>query len=325
MTEAPAFLIVIPCLNEASHLPGILDALCADPFARNARIVVADGGSVDQSSAIVRAYAQQNSRVVLLHNEKRIQSAAVNAAVRAYGDATPFFIRIDAHAGYLPNFLRALFEAQATSGADSVVVAMRAVAHTQSCFQSANAAAQNSVLGAGGSAHRKSGARRWVDHGHHALFVTEKFRVAGFYDENFTHNEDAEFDIRLAATGGRILLAADIVIDYYPRTKARTLWRQYYMFGRGRAKTVRKHNQNLKLRQWAPILIAPVALAAHFAPIWPWAAFPLAAYLVLCLGFGALIGLRDKTLCAAFSGVAALIMHIAWSAGYWRAFLFSKA
>ncbi len=315
---APTLLVVVPCLNEAAHLPALLERLRADPGAANARIVVADGGSSDASREIVCAVAATDPRVVLLDNPKRIQSAGVNLAVRQFGDGAALFVRMDAHAGYPETFLHTLLNAQAESGAQAVAVAMRAEAHTSECFQIANASAQNGVLGTGGSAHRHQGARRFVDHGHHALFETEAFRAAGGYDESFTHNEDAELDVRLVANGGRILLAGDVVIDYYPRTRASSLWRQYFMFGRGRAKTAAKHGMKLKPRQLAPTMIAPAALLALLAPIWPIAAAPFALYLMLCLGLGVAFGLRDKTFCALFSGVPAAIMHLAWSCGFWR-------
>ncbi|HRE42538.1 MAG TPA: succinoglycan biosynthesis protein exoa, partial [Terricaulis sp.] len=108
--------------------------------------------------------------------------------------------------------------------------------------------------------HRNAGVRRFTDHGHHALMRTAAFRAVGGYDESFSHNEDAELDHRLIGNGARILLAGDIVVDYYPRATLRGLWRQYYMFGRGRAKTVAKHRIPLKPRQLAPALITPSAL-----------------------------------------------------------------
>jgi len=316
--SAPPLLLVIPCLNEAAHLPALLARLRADPNAANARIVVADGGSTDASRAIVSAIAAEDPRVALLDNPKRIQSAGVNLAVQTFGDSAPFLVRIDAHAGYPQHFLSTLLEAQAESGAEAVAVAMRATAHTGQCFQIANASAQNGVLGTGGSAHRHQGERRFVEHGHHALFKIDAFRAAGGYDESFTHNEDAELDVRLTAKGGRILLAGDVVIDYYPRTSARGLWRQYYMFGRGRAKNAAKHGTKLRLRQQAPTVIAPAAALALLAPLWPIAAAPFALYVALCLGAGAVLGARDNHACALFSGVPAAIMHLAWSCGFWR-------
>lgn len=317
-------LLIIPCLNEAAHLPDLLARLQANPSIANARIVVADGGSNDGSQDIVRRIGETDPRVALLDNPKRIQSAALNQAVAQFGDASPFFVRIDAHAGYPADFIDRLLEAQRESGADSVTVAMHAKAHTAECFQTANAAAQNSALGAGGSPHRAAGARRFVDHGHHALMRTQAFRDIGGYDERFSHNEDAEFDHRLTRNGGRVLLAGDIIIDYYPRTTLRGLWRQYYMFGRGRAKTVRKHRMALKPRQLAPLAIAPAALLALLTPLWPIAAAPFALYLALCLGLGVLVGLRAGGGCGLFAGAPAAIMHLAWSFGFWRQFLFAR-
>lgn len=310
-------LIVIPCLNEAAHLSGLLDRLRAEA-ARDARIVVADGGSSDGSADIVRQHASADPRVTLLMNPARLQSAAVNLAVRTFGADAEHFVRVDAHAGYPPNFLANLEDAARETGADSIAVSMRAVSDTGGCFQRAAAAAQNSLLGAGGSAHRKSGARRWVDHGHHALFKTSAFLAVSGYDESFTHNEDAELDARLAANDAKILLAADIVIDYFPRASAGALARQYFNYGKGRARTVRKHKMALKPRQAAPIVIAPAIALAALAPITPWAALPAAAWLVICLGVGALLGARETNFCAAGAGIPAAIMHAAWSAGFLR-------
>jgi len=324
MSDAP-LLIVIPCLNEAAHLRALIGTLTADPGAANARIVIADGGSTDGSQAIVTAAAEADPRVVLLQNPKKIQSAGVNAAVAAFGDTANFFVRIDAHAGYPAQFIASLLTAQAETGADSVTVAMQAKAHTGGCFQIANAAAQNSALGAGGSPHRNAGVRRFTDHGHHALMRTAAFRAVGGYDESFSHNEDAELDHRLIGNGARILLAGDIVVDYYPRATLRGLWRQYYMFGRGRAKTVAKHRIPLKPRQLAPALIAPSALLALAAPLWPPAAAPFALYLALCLGLGALLGFRQGSVCAGAAGAPAATMHLAWSCGFWRQVLAAGA
>lgn len=309
-------LVVIPCLNEEAHLPGLLALLCADPAAAGARIVVADGGSTDASADIVRRRAADDPRVVLLANPKRIQSAAVNLAVARYGADAETLIRVDAHANYPADFITRLMTAADETGADTVTISMRAASERGACFQTAAAAAQNSVLGAGGSPHRKGGERRWVDHGHHALFRLAVYRGAGGYDESFTHNEDAELDARIRARGGKILLAADILIDYFPRKTARALVRQYLGYGRGRARTAAKHKEALKPRQLAPLAVAPAIVLCALTPLTPWAALPAAAWLVLCLGYGALLGVREGRPCAAFAGIPAAIMHAAWSAGF---------
>lgn len=310
-------LIVIPCLNEEAHLPAVLDQICADAATTNARIVVADGGSTDRSVEIIHQRAATDPRLFLLANPRRRQSAGVNLAVAQYGYDVDLIIRVDAHADYPPNFVTRLLTAQRETHADAVTVSMRAAARPGACFQRAAATAQNSALGAGGSSHRKVGARQWVDHGHHALFVAAAFRRAGGYDESFTHNEDAELDVRLTANGGRILLAADILIDYFPRRDASALARQYFKHGQGRARTMLKHRIPPKARQLAPAAVAPALLfALGLGPLAPVAALPAAAWLCGCLVYGLVLGARRRSACACASGAAAAIMHVAWSSGF---------
>lgn len=312
-------LVVIPCLNEEAHLPALLDVLCADPASSGSRIVVVDGGSSDRSRDIVQERATADPRIALLLNPRRIQSAGVNLAVRTYGAGADVLVRVDAHAAYPPDFLSRVLAAHAETGADSVTVSMRAVARADRCWQRATAAAQNSVLGTGGSPHRRSGVRRWVDHGHHALIALSAFRSVGGYDEAFTHNEDAEFDARLVRRGLRILLAADIVIDYFPRDTASALARQYFNYGRGRARTAFKHSASLQVRQLIPAFIAPAAGISLLAPISWWAALPALVWLSACVGLGVWLGLRQRSWCAAASGLPAAIMHLAWSCGFLNA------
>jgi succinoglycan biosynthesis protein ExoA len=321
--EAPkaigaATLIIVPCLNEAAHLDRLLETLTADPGAQSARIAIVDGGSADHSFEIAQAWARRDRRAFALRNEKKLQAAALNLAVESLGAGVEFIIRVDAHATYPADFCARLLSAQAQTGADCVTVAMAARALGRGWFERANAAAQNSILGAGGAHHRREGKRRWVDHGHHALMRTALFRRVGGYDESFSHNEDAELDARFAKAGARILLAPDILVQYHPRTQARALWRQYFNFGKGRARTRLRHRQKLKWRQAAPLLVAPALLAAPGAWALPALGGPALAWSGLCLVYGVALGLSTRTPTAMLAGFPAMIMHSAWSFGFWR-------
>ena len=44
----------------------------------------------------------------LIHNPKRIQSAAINLAVEQFGDGAEYVIRIDAHGDYPVDYCRVL-------------------------------------------------------------------------------------------------------------------------------------------------------------------------------------------------------------------------
>ena len=308
-------LVVIPALNEAEHLPDLLRQLIDE--TPGALIVVADGGSEDASPEIVQAFAAKHTDVRLLANPKRLQSAAVNLAAERFGQGRRWLVRVDAHCGYPHQFVATLVAAALQADAQSVVVPM--ITTGRGCFQRAAAAAQNSRLGTGGSAHRHvEGPGGYVDHGHHALFDLTAFQAAGGYDESFRANEDAEFDVRHAARGARIWLEPTAAIAYHPRRTLPALFRQYLAYGAGRARTVRRHRMKLKPRQAAPLLVAPAVTLALAAPWAPVLALPALMWAGLCLAYGAVLGAKARDGCKALSGVAAMTMHLAWSLGFWR-------
>lgn len=316
MTAAPLFddvLIVIPCLNEAATITSVLRQMRKE--APGAVIVVADGGSTDATRAIVAAVEAETSDVRLIDNPARIQSAGINRAVTLFGGERTWLIRIDAHAGYPDGYVGGLVATAEATGATSVVVPMRTIG--RGGFQIGVAAAQNSILGTGGSAHRVGGKAGFVDHGHHALMRIAAFRAVGGYRETMSHNEDAELDLRLTAAGGRIWLEPSLAIDYFPRAAPAPLFRQYHGYGRGRAQTALVHGGRLKPRQALPLVIAPAVAGLALAPISIVPALPALAWAGLCLGWGAKMAVGAKDHRHAWAGPAAMIMHFAWSLGFW--------
>jgi succinoglycan biosynthesis protein ExoA len=311
----PSNLIVIPCLNEAAHIGALLGQLRPAAERLGARIVVADGGSTDGTLAIVQAVAAKDPRVVLLHNPKRIQSAALNLAVASFGDGAEYLIRIDAHGGYPDDYCDRLVEEALATGADSVVVSM--LTSGTGAVQKAVAAAQNSKLGTGGSKHRHLSAGEWVDHGHHALMRISAFRAVGGYDETFSHNEDAEFDHRLRQAGYRIWMSGRTQMVYYPRSSLKSLYFQYLGYGRGRAKNVLKHRVMPKVRQMIPLLVFPVVLLAPFSLVYLLAALPFLVWSMVCIFYGLVTAIRRRDMALALVGVSAMVMHLGWSMGFW--------
>src|ERR1700761_5860380 len=163
--QLPRIVVAIPTLNEEAAIGDILEALAAERAQfGELDIVVADGGSTDRTAAIVEQAARQWPFVHLLHNEKVLQSAAINAVARCFSGAD-ILIRCDAHASYPPNYVGQLVAAMERVGADSVVVPMDSVGHT--AFEKAVAWISDTPVGSGGSGHRGGQKSGFVDHGHH--------------------------------------------------------------------------------------------------------------------------------------------------------------
>lgn len=308
-------LVAIPTLNEAAHIETTLDTLMIDdPALARVRFVVADGGSADETRAIVARLAANRPNLTLIDNPERLQSAAVNRAVAEMGAGRSILVRVDAHALYPPRFTLDVAASLRAHEAASLAAPMDATG--DGAFQRAVALITDTRLGAGGSAHRGGTISQWVDHGHHAGFDLDWFRRIGGYDATFSHNEDAEYDRRLTEAGGRIWLDASIRIGIYPRSTPRALFRQYWNYGRGRARTVTKHAMRPRLRQMIPVAHAlALGLSAAAAGFTPAGLLYPALYACLCVGASLWAASRIGA-AGLWAGFALAAMHSAWGAGF---------
>jgi succinoglycan biosynthesis protein ExoA len=321
MPSEPCVSIIVPTLNEEKYIRDAVNSLIPAGERSDYELIVLDGGSTDHTVVIVAEMSKLNPRIRLETNPARYQSAAVNRGAIIAKPESEIIIRADSHAEYPPGFVAGLVRELQERDAASVVVPMRT--RGKGFLQRGIAAAQNSRLGNGGALHRIANSSRYVDHGHHAAFARKTFLAIGGYDESFTHNEDAELDIRLRKSGAQIWLCSELAISYFPRSSFGALAKQYFNHGAGRARTMLKHRRPPKLRQMLPLGMLGMnmlSLASGFS--FGWLFFlPSLAYAGACLSGGVFLALsaRDPAGCAA--GPAAMIMHQSWAAGFfYRAF-----
>ncbi len=113
------------------------------------------------------------------------------------------------------------------------------------------------------------------------------FEGAGLYDRGAVTNEDAELNQRVLERGGAIYLSRDIVVHYHPRDSYGALARQYFGYGRGRARTLLKHRRLPVLRPALPFaMVATAAVICAVSPLHPLALPCLCAY-AIAAGFEA--------------------------------------
>jgi succinoglycan biosynthesis protein ExoA len=317
----PFVTVAMPCLDEEAYVESCLASVFAQDYAADRfEVVVADGGSRDRTRDILHAVAQREPRLRVIDNPKRLQAPALNAALAAArGDV---LVRMDVHCEYAPDYLRRAVEVLEANGATNVGGAQRAKA--KSTFQRALTAALRSPIAVGGAKYRNAEAEGYVDTVFLGTFRTADLRELGGWDEEAATNEDAELNQRILARGGRIYLSRSIVVHYYPRDSFRALYKQYFRYGLGRARTTLKHRGLPTLRPLAPFALVLTALVtALLAPLRPLFLLGAAGYTVACLLEALRVGrdLRagERLLCAACFPVIHAAHGLGFATGLLRA------
>lgn len=313
-------IVVIPALNEVLAIKACIRSLIeGDPFMDDVTLIVADGGSTDGTLDVLEQLADDFPNLSVQHNLRKLQSAGINSVVElSVQPEHKYLVRCDAHAVYPPSYVRDVVETLSHQPeAASVVVPMNSIG--QNSFSEASAWVVGTKLGSGGSAHRGSSQSGWIDHGHHAGFRLDWFRKVGGYDETFSHNEDAEYDHRIALVGGRVWLETDVRLDYTMRPTLKSLAKQYWNYGKGRARTVLKHKMTPRLRQMIPVihvilLVLSIGLGSISPAFWVYPAF----YLAVLVGVSCFGAKRLGTRNGLWAGPALGAMHLAWGAGFIR-------
>lgn len=316
MPESPAVTVVCPCYNEAAYIAATLDALlCQDLPPEDMEILIVDGGSSDGTRRIVSEYAERDPRIKLLDNPKRIVPSAMNIGIRAARGT--YIVRVDSHAWYAPDYVSTCLRLLSEGRADNV--GGNQTPEGTDWISSAIALASRSRFGAGNAAYKYSDEERYVDTVWLGAYERKTLEALGGYDEAFVINQDYELNVRLRASGGRILLSPSIRATYFVRPSIRKLARQYYRYGKGKVQTLAKHPKSLVWRQiTAPALVAGLAASAATAPFAP----PVAAvvpgtYAAANLAASTRIALREGLVYLPLLPIVFGTMHVAWGTGFW--------
>ena len=299
---SPTVSIILPVLNETPQLERCFRAIAAQSYPAIREVVVADGGSTDETRSIASAFAN----VLVVDNPRRIRPAGLNAAIAvAQGD---IIVRVDARTAIAPDYVERCVEALERSRAAIVGGQMRY--EVENARQRGIVAAMTSRLGAGPAAFRREGGQpRFVDTVYLGAFRASTIREMGCYDEWSGGNEDAELAWRAQGFGG-VYLDPSIKSFYLGREGLRPLAHQFYRYGHNRARTIRKHPASISYRQLAVPALFVGLLSPRRRQV-------LAAYVAVILGRGACEIAIDPcavpTLLASFP-----TMHAAWGLGFVR-------
>lgn len=272
MNYYPSVSIAIPVYHEALNIANVIRGFLKSSYPNLLEIFIADGGSTDGTQDIVQRISQEDSRVKLLYNSFKIQSAGLNLILQqCSGD---IFLRADAHSDYASDYIERCVETLLKSKALNVGGAQRFAAKTN--FQAGVALASKSFLGSGGAKYRNPNYNGYADTVYLGCFWRNVLLDISGYNLRATHNEDAELNLRLSkfvfdntqitnqdAELNQILLnecinavyiSSDICVWYYPRENWESLFLQYFKYGKGRCLTSIKHKNRFQLRGKLPFI-----------------------------------------------------------------------
>lgn len=218
----PLVSVVVPCWNEARFIAAFLDSVLASSYPANRlEILLVDGMSDDGTRDLVARYTKRYPQLHMIDNPGRSKPAALNLGIQAARGE--IIIRLDVHADYEPEYIaKCVRGLQEHPDADNVGGTRRSAARDDTLLGRAIALSTTHAFGAGNARYRVgAGGPQWVDTVFGGCYRREVFDRIGMFDEKLTRAQDREFNQRLRAAGGRILLLPDITCTYYARSDLR--------------------------------------------------------------------------------------------------------
>jgi glycosyltransferase involved in cell wall biosynthesis len=251
-SRSPSVAILLPVLNEGANIDECLRSLADQIYEGPIEILVADGGSTDDTMDRLGRWSDLINNLRIYENPEQVQSAGLNLLAEvAHSDIV---IRADAHTSYSPDYVSK--SVAALDGIPDAAVGGPMVVEGKSDFGRAVAIAFRSPLAIGPARF------------HHATQPTEADTVylgamrkatwdslGGMRALPSRVAEDADFYYRLRRAGGRVLVDPAIGSTYRPRETITDLWRQFYRYGLGKADML---YVNGEFPSWRPL--APLAL-----------------------------------------------------------------
>lgn len=264
MIHSPSVSIILPIRNEAAYIERCLKAILAQDYPGEMEILIVDGMSTDDTRTILQKFILQYSFIILLDNPGKIVPIGMNIALRqAQGE---IIIRVDGHCIIMPDYVRCCVAHIQMDNVDGVGGPMETIGETG--LARVIAVGMSSPFGVGNSAFRTlSGRSMLADTVPFPAYRRTMIQRAGLYDEELMRNQDDEYNYRVRALGGKILLAADVRSTYFSRASLMGLWRQYFQYGVYKVRVFQKHPRQMSLRQFVPLVFV-LALLVSFLLLW---------------------------------------------------------
>jgi len=212
----PSVAVIVPCRNEVRHIRAFMENLLSNDYDPEKMVIlIVDGMSTDGTREILQEYVAREPRIRLLDNPQRLQAAAINIGIReSFSDVV---VRLDIRAEYPRDYISHLVRVLIEQGADNVG-AVRVTQRGDTAGSRAIASLVSHHFAAGNTEWRTGAAAlKRAESVYCGCFRRQVFERVGLFNERVVRGEDREFNQRLQAAGGLILLDPSIQCVYTPR------------------------------------------------------------------------------------------------------------
>ncbi|MBI5671642.1 MAG: glycosyltransferase [Chloroflexi bacterium] len=261
--------VIATVLNEGESIHRLMRSLAAQTRPPD-EVVIVDGGSRDQTAAIITSYADRLPLRLLVEPGCNISAGRNRAIAAARGDiiaATDAGVEL--HPDWLEQLTRPLLDNPALNAVGGWFDA-----DPRTVFEAAMGATVLPLLD-------EINPATFLPSSRSVAFRKSAWAAAGGYPEWLDYCEDLIFDFRLQAVAGGFAFAPNARVDFRPRGSLRAFFNQYYRYARGDGKADLWRKRHA-IRYATYLLAAPlIALAGLKRHRLFWLLFLPGAYIYL--------------------------------------------
>lgn len=262
--KLPLISVVTPVRNEERYMVRFLDSLAQQTYPKEGyEILIADGGSIDRTLAVIREYQDSHpeQKIRLWERPGTGRESRLNFCIREARGA--IVARVDAHSLVAPDYLLVLAQLFAEPPHPKVwVVGGPVRVSAEGFLQHVIGLAMQSRFGMGSISYRCADREGFVNTVQNASYDRRVFNEVGEFDENIGGTEDTDFHYRVRQAGYKVFMTPRLRFFYFPRRTVRGLFRQFMNYGRWRVRFFRKHKIRPPARYLLPLMFVLVGLVA---------------------------------------------------------------
>lgn len=322
-----SFSVVIPCKNEKNYIENCIKSILNQTYDANLiEIIIVDGYSNDGTREIIKKVSYDYPNIKLFDNPKQKTPQALNIGIK--NATNEIIIILGAHTEIKEDFIELNNKFQ---NEKNVLVTGGTQINVGKTFaQKLIGLVMEIPFGMASAKYRWSNKEQFVDTVVYAAYRKELFNELGFFEENFTISEDAEFNWRIRQAGYKIFYSPSIQSKYYPRKSIFNFLKQIFRYGILRVNVIKKHFDSIKIYHLIPpiftLVIIGLIITSFFKTTALYVLLSLFAIYFLINVILVFPKIKYKNiLFFLFSPILIFLMHISWGSGFILGLLLPKS